>query len=86
MEDARRAFAVAIVSIVDVFNPSLIVVGGGIAIAQGDRLLDPARDALKESGYSHQTDRVRILPARLGDDVGLIGGVSLVRLAGLGDH
>jgi glucokinase len=86
MEDARRAFAAAVVTMVNVFNPSVIVVGGGIAIAQGDRLLAPARAALRESGYSRQAERVRIVPAGLGDDVGLIGGLSLVRLARLGDH
>lgn len=86
MADGRRAFAAAIVSIVDIFNPSAIVVGGGIAIAQGDRLFEPARDALKRSGYSHQARRVRIVPAELGDDVGLVGAISLVRLARLGDH
>ena len=86
MDDARRAFAAAIVTITDVFNPSVIVVGGGIAIAQGERLLAPARAALKQSRYSHQAKRVRIVPARLGDDVGLIGAISLVRLARLGDH
>ena len=86
MDDARRAFAAAVVTIVDVFNPSVIVVGGGIAIAQGDRLLEPARAALQQSRYSHQAERVSLVPARLGDDVGLIGGISLVRLARLGDH
>jgi glucokinase len=86
MEEARRAFAAAIVAIVNVFNPSLIVVGGGIAIAQGDRLFDPARQALAQSGYSHQAGRVRIVPASLGDDVGLIGALSLVSLARVGDH
>jgi glucokinase len=86
MDDARRSFAAAIVAITDVFNPSVIVVGGGIAIAQGERLLAPARAALRQSRYSHQARRVRILPAVLGDDVGLIGGLSLVRLARLGDH
>ena len=86
MDDARRALAAAIVTITDVFNPSIIVVGGGIAIAQGERLLAPARAALKQSRYSHQAKRVRVVPARLGDDVGLIGAISLVRLARLGDH
>ena len=86
MEDARRAFAAAIVTITDVFNPSVIVVGGGIAIAQGERLLAPARAALQQSRYTHHAKRVRIAPARLGDDVGLIGAISLVRLARLGDH
>ncbi len=41
MDRARRAFAAALVTIVDLFNPTRIVVGGGIAIGQGDRLLDP---------------------------------------------
>ena len=86
MQLARRAFAAAVVTIVDVFNPSLIVVGGGIAIGQGERLLDPARAALRQSRYTHQARRVELVPARLGDDVGLIGALSLVRLARLGDH
>ncbi len=86
MDNARRAFASAVVSIADVFNPSLLVVGGGIAIGQGDRLLEPARDALRQSGYTHQAERMQIVPAQLGDDVGLIGALSLVGLARLGDH
>jgi glucokinase len=86
MNDARRAFAAAIVSIVDVFNPSRIIVGGGIAIGQGERLFDPAREALRRSGYTRQAARVELVPAQLGDDVGLVGGLSLVRLARLGDH
>lgn len=86
MDDARRAFAAAIVSIVDVFNPSRIIVGGGIAIGQGERLFGPAREALRKSGYTRQAARVELVPAQLGDDVGLVGGLSLVRLARLGDH
>jgi glucokinase len=85
MEDARRAFAAAIVSITDVFNPSRIIVGGGIAIGQGERLFGPAREALKRSGYTRQAERVEVVPAQLGDDVGLVGGLSLVSLARLGD-
>jgi glucokinase len=86
MDDARRAFAAAVVTIVDLFNPSVITVGGGIAIAQGERLLEPARTALQASGYRYQAERVRLVPAALGDDVGLIGALSLVALARLGDH
>src|SRR3989304_5942756 len=43
MEEARRAFAAACVGWVDVFDPDLIVVGGGVALGQGERLLRPAR-------------------------------------------
>jgi glucokinase len=85
MEYARRAFADALVAIVDIFNPSRVVVGGGIAIGQGDRLLAPAREAVSSFSFKRQAARVEIVPAQLGDDVGLIGALSLVRLARVGE-
>ena len=85
MDYARRSFAAAVVSIVDVFNPTRVVVGGGIAIGQGDRLLQPARDAVERLSFRRQAARVAVVPALLGDDVGLIGALSLVRLARVGE-
>ncbi len=78
---AIGAFAAATVSIVDVFNPDRVVVGGGITMAWGDRLLGPARDAVATGAFRLQARRVRIVPAELGDDVGLIGTVPLVASA-----
>jgi len=75
---AIRAFAAAIVSIANLFAPDRIIVGGGIAIAWGDRLLQPARDAVEAHAFRVQAARVRIVPAALGDDVGLIGALPLV--------
>jgi glucokinase len=85
MDYARRAFAAALVTIVDVFNPDRIVVGGGIAIGQGERLLGPAREAVQSHAFRRQAARVEIVPAQLGDDVGLIGALALVRLARVGE-
>jgi glucokinase len=85
MSYARRAFASAMVSIVDVFNPTRVVVGGGIAIGQGERLLQPAREAVEKLSFRRQAARAEIVPALLGDDVGLIGAVPLVRLARVGE-
>src|SRR3954453_3280398 len=85
MEYARRAFADALVAIVNIFNPTRIVVGGGIAIGQGDRLLAPAREAVRTLSFKRQAARAEIVPAQLGDDVGLIGALSLVRLARVGE-
>ncbi len=73
MADARDAFAVACVSLTDVFNPSLIVVGGGLAAGQGERLLGPARAAVERGAFRAPAARVAIVPASLGDDVGLVG-------------
>jgi len=78
---ALRAFAAAIVSIVNMFDPERIIVGGGIAMAWGDRLLGPARAAVEAHAFRVQASRVRIVPAALGDDVALVGALPLVAFA-----
>lgn len=85
MDRARQAFATAMVSVVDIFNPQRVIVGGGVAIGQGDRLLEPARQAVREQSFKRQAARAEIVAAELGDDVGLIGALSLVGLALLGE-
>lgn len=79
MERARRAFAEACVALVDVFNPERIVVGGSVARNQGDRWLAPARARVAAVAFSVPRARVEIVPAALGDDVGLVGAVPLLR-------
>lgn len=78
MTDARDAFAAACVTLVDIFNPDLIVVGGSLARGQGERWLAPAREAVARFGFRLQARRARIVPSRLGDDVGLVGCLVLV--------
>ncbi len=63
-------------TLVNVFNPELIVVGGGAAAA-GDLLLEPARRVLARRGLPPARDEVRILPALLGSDAGLFGAAAL---------
>jgi len=81
IERARRAVAVAVVSIVNVFGPDVVILGGGITLAWGERLIQPAREAVAETAFRIQAERVRIVQAALGDDVGLIGTVPLVASA-----
>ena len=78
MDRARRAFAEACVSLVDVFNPQRIVVGGSIARNQDERWLQPARERVAAVSFSVPRARVEIVGAALGDDVGLIGAVPLL--------
>ncbi|MCI0581587.1 MAG: ROK family protein [Chloroflexi bacterium] len=82
LERARQAFAAMIVGLVNVFAPERIVVGGGLAAAQGERLLEPAREAVAATAFRIPAARVEILPAALGDDVGLAGAVPLLALRG----
>ena len=82
MERARRAFAESCVVLVNVFNPQRIVVGGSVARNQGERWLAPARERVAAIAFSVPRARVEIVPAELGDDVGLVGALPLLRRRG----
>jgi glucokinase len=78
MDRARRAFAIACVGWVNAFNPDRIVIGGTLAQRQGERWLAPARDEVARTAFRAPATRVRIAPAELGHDVGLVGAWPLV--------
>jgi glucokinase len=82
LERARAAFAALVVGLVNALAPERIVVGGGLAEGQGERLLGPAREAVRTTAFRIPRERVRIVAAALGDDVGLVGAVPLLGLRG----
>ena len=64
-----------LVSLANIMDPDLIVIGGGLA-ALGDSLLDPARRVLSHHALPGPA-QCRIVPAALGADASLIGAASL---------
>jgi glucokinase len=78
MDRARRALAAACVGYVNAFNPHRIVIGGSIAVAEGDRLLDPIRAAIASEAFEVLARRVTVVAAALGSDVSLAGAQPLV--------
>jgi len=71
---------VGIVNLLHLFNPSLIVIGGSVAKA-GALLFEPIRATVRERAMaSYYWENTPIVPATLGDDVGLLGAVALVVL------
>lgn len=81
LDRARAAFAAYVVGLVNAFAPERIVVGGSLAAALGEGLLGPARAAVGATAFRLPRQRVRIVAAALGDDVGLVGAVPLLALA-----
>lgn len=63
--------------LVSVLNPEAIVIGGG-GSAAGDLLLEPLRAVLKRCALPDPAAFVRVLPATLGNDAGLIGAAALL--------
>ena len=72
---AERALANLAVGLVNVLNPSVIVVGGSIAEHQPGHVLEPMRRAISERAFKVPALAVRVEPAALGADVGMLGAV-----------
>lgn len=74
---AGDALGAAIGALINIFNPDLIVIGGGLA-ELGDLLLGPARATIPSFSFRAQREHARVIPAALGDDAGLFGAAALV--------
>jgi len=60
-----------------IFNPSIVILGGGV-IAAGPLILEPIKKAIPERILgAPYLEQVQIVTADLGDNVGLIGGLAL---------
>jgi len=68
-----RRLGSALGSLVNIFNPEVIVVGGGWGEAAGELLLAPARDLMLREALSPGRELVRVVPATLGLDAGVVG-------------
>src|SRR3954453_1838162 len=71
-----RRLGVGLANYVNIFNPEVIVIGGGV-LAAGDLLLQPAREGMLRRGLPVVGDLVRVDAAHFGGDAGLIGAAAL---------
>ena len=67
-----RLLGVGLSNISNIFNPEVIVIGGG-AMGAGDLLLEPAREELRARGLRPNRDQVRVVAAKFGPDAGMLG-------------
>ncbi|MBA7660743.1 Glucokinase [subsurface metagenome] len=75
---AATYLGVAMVNLVNIFNPEMIIIGGGMA-QMGDLLLDTARQVVKERAFPLSSQAVRIVTAQLGDNAGVLGAAVFAR-------
>jgi glucokinase len=74
---AGTALGAGLANFVNIFNPELIVLGGGVS-ETGEPLLDPVRAALQTYAIPVMHRAVRLVPAALGLETGIYGAAALV--------
>jgi glucokinase len=74
-----RRLGVAFSSYANIFEPEVIVVGGGVAAAE-DLLLEPAREELRVRALPPMNRGTRVAAAQLGPDAGMIGAATLAMI------
>lgn len=83
-EETIAALACGLTSIVNVFEPELVVVGGGVSRV-GEQLLGPVREWVRENAMEPAGRSVDIVESSLGDRVGVVGAAAIVYERGVLD-
>jgi glucokinase len=81
-QDAIRVvgerLGVGVSNIVNIFNPEVVAIGGGV-IAAGEMLLAPVREVMMRRALQPGRDVVRVEAAAFGGEAGMIGAAVLAR-------
>lgn len=76
-----RYLADGLVSIENIFQPEIIAIGGGIS-KEGEYLMEPVREYVKNNGFNKFMPKTNIVAAKLFNDAGIIGAAMLTRQTG----
>ncbi|MDH4340587.1 MAG: ROK family protein [Thermoleophilia bacterium] len=68
-----ESLGAAVGSLVNVFDPEIVVIGGGFGAAAGELLLEPARAAARREAMPPADETLRVVAAELGAEAGLVG-------------
>jgi glucokinase len=76
LKEAGEALGTAMVTIIHLFNPEIIIFGGGVSLS-GDVLFEPMWNTIQKLGIEDMVKDVKITRSSLGVDAGAIGAALL---------
>lgn len=68
---------IGVANLINIFNPQAVIIGGGVSKA-GKLLFDPLCQSAKKNSFPLAYKSCKIIPAALGDDVGILGAAALL--------
>lgn len=75
MHETGQILGFGLANVINLFNPEIIIVGGGMSYA-GDRLLNTVRETIKDHSLKLSRQACSVVQAQLGDCAGMIGAAS----------
>ena len=84
MRDTAKFLGSGLANLINVLNPEMIVISGGVTRA-GDHLLEPLRNEVRRRAFRHAFESCRIVTSALGTSAGVIGAACVFRMARLGE-
>ena len=75
VRDTARFLGAGIANLLNVFNPDVVVVAGGVTQA-GPTLFEPLRAEVRRRAFKPAVDACRIVPGSLPGSAGVVGAVA----------
>lgn len=75
MQETGTILGFGLANVVNILNPDLIIVGGGMAAA-GEKLLQPVRETVNQHALKLSGSKCKIVQAELGSRAGTVGAAS----------
>ncbi len=74
-------FGVGVANIITIFNPEMVVIGGGLSTRLNDIIIDNVNKAVKQWAMPGTFEKVKIIRTKLGGKAPLLGGAALVKMS-----
>jgi glucokinase len=75
MKDMGSMLGIGIANLINIFNPNMIVIGGGVKDAW-DLFIGSTHEEIMKRAFQVPAERTEIVPSLLGDDAGMIGAAA----------
>lgn len=77
MTESGEWIGTGLSNVINLINPEIIIIGGGVSLA-GNILFDPIRKEISKRALKIPGNYVKVVPALLGDNAGMIGASTLI--------